>query len=438
MDYAVLPPELNSARMYSGPGSGPILAAAAAWNGLAGDLGLAASAYSAVVAGLTTGPWLGPASASMATAAAPYALWMNAAADLAEQTGIQAKDAAVAFESAFAMTVPPPLIAANRSLLMTLVATNIFGQNTAAIAATEAQYMEMWAQDAAAMYGYAGQSAAASTLTPFTAAPNTTNPAGLLGQAAGFAQSGAVDAPTVMSAVPQALESLATPAATVSPLDLLPLLAIPAATVSSVAIAGSSTSAPASFTSVGFTSEAILMNRKAIAINADRDFAEGKGPFTGDGPGAALLPQWLGGQGEPSTVAASPVTAGMGQGAVVGGLSVPPGWATAAPEIRTVARALPMASATTDPPLLTGVSGNLFSDMALAGLAGRAAAGNVGLSCRERAVVVNKRTESPWGSLDSPITRSSIQLLRELADLHDSGVLTDDEFTEQKRRLLCH
>src|SRR6202453_1169241 len=236
MDYAVLPPELNSARMYSGPGTGPILAAAAA---------------------------------PMATAPAPYALCTNAAAYLAEQTGIQAKDAAVAFESAFAITVPPPLIAANRSLLMTLVASNIFGQNTAAIAATEAQYMEMWAQDAAAMYGYAGQSAAASTLTPFTAAPNTTNPAGLLGQAAGFAQSGAVDAPTVMSAVPQALESLATPAATVSPLELLPLLAIPAATVSSVAIAGSSTSAPASFTSVGFTSEAILMNRKAIAINAD-------------------------------------------------------------------------------------------------------------------------------------------------------------------------
>ena len=43
----------------------------------------------------------------------------------------------------------------------------LLGQNTPAIAATEAQYAEMWAQDAAAMYGYAGSSAAASQLTSF-------------------------------------------------------------------------------------------------------------------------------------------------------------------------------------------------------------------------------------------------------------------------------
>ena len=47
------------------------------------------------------------------------------------------------------MTVPPAVVAANRAQLATLVATNVFGQNTPAIAATEAQYAEMWAQDAA-------------------------------------------------------------------------------------------------------------------------------------------------------------------------------------------------------------------------------------------------------------------------------------------------
>ena len=60
------------------------------------------------------------------------------------------------------MTVPPPVIAANRSLLAALVATNFFGQNTPAIAATEIQYAEMWAQDAVAMYGYAASSASAT------------------------------------------------------------------------------------------------------------------------------------------------------------------------------------------------------------------------------------------------------------------------------------
>ena len=71
--------------------------------------------------------------------------------------------------------VPPPVIAANRALLQALVATNLFGQNTPAIAATETLYAEMWAQDATAMYGYAGTSASASTLPPFTPAPRATN-----------------------------------------------------------------------------------------------------------------------------------------------------------------------------------------------------------------------------------------------------------------------
>ena len=126
------------------------------------------------LAELTGGAWLGPSSASMAAAAAPYVAWMNATAAQAEQTADQARAAAAAYEAAFSAHVPPPLIAANRALLMSLVATNIVGQNTPAIAATEAQYAEMWAQDATAMYGYAGASAAATTLTPLTPpTPNT-------------------------------------------------------------------------------------------------------------------------------------------------------------------------------------------------------------------------------------------------------------------------
>ena len=71
-----------------------------------------------------------------------------------------------------------------------LVATNFLGINTAAIMATEAQYAEMWAQDAGAMYGYAGSSAAAATLTPFTPPRQNTNPAGLAAQSAAVANSG--------------------------------------------------------------------------------------------------------------------------------------------------------------------------------------------------------------------------------------------------------
>ena len=53
------PPEINSGRIYSGPGSGPMLAAAAAWDGLANDLQYTVAAYSSVISSLTGGPWLG-------------------------------------------------------------------------------------------------------------------------------------------------------------------------------------------------------------------------------------------------------------------------------------------------------------------------------------------------------------------------------------------
>ncbi len=101
----------------------------------------------------------------------------------AEQAGMQAAAAAAAYEAAFVMTVPPPVITANRVLVMTLIATNFFGQNSAAIAVAEAQYAEMWAQDAVAMYGYAAASASASRLIPFAAPPKTTNSAGVVAQA---------------------------------------------------------------------------------------------------------------------------------------------------------------------------------------------------------------------------------------------------------------
>lgn len=220
MDFAALPPEINSDLMYAGPGSGPLMAAAAAWDSLGTELASASGNYGSIVANLTTGPWRGPASASMAAAAGPYVSWMGHAAAQAEQTASLAKAAAGAYETAFTMTVPPPVIAANRALLMSLIATNFLGQNTPAIAATEAHYAEMWAQDAAAMYGYAGSSAAASALTPFAQPPVTTSAAGPAMQTAAVAQATGTAAPTTLSqltsAIPRALQSLASPSASTS------------------------------------------------------------------------------------------------------------------------------------------------------------------------------------------------------------------------------
>ncbi|WP_264993239.1 PPE family protein, partial [Mycobacterium montefiorense] len=54
LDFAFLPPEINSALMYAGAGSGPLLAAAAAWDGLAADMWASASSFDSVVSGLAS------------------------------------------------------------------------------------------------------------------------------------------------------------------------------------------------------------------------------------------------------------------------------------------------------------------------------------------------------------------------------------------------
>jgi PPE-repeat protein len=246
MDFGAFPPEINSGRMYAGPGAGSMLAASAAWDGLAAELHTTAAAAGSVVSGLTGEAWQGVSSTSMAAAVAPYLTWMTATATQLEQVANQARAAAAAYEAAFAMTVPPAVVAANRAQLMALIATNILGQNTPAIMATEAHYTEMWAQDAAAMYGYAASSAAASALAPFTAPKSTTNPAGLTGQSAAVAQAAGTAAgshaqtaaSTSLSAVPSTLQGLSQP--TQSAGGLSGLLSGNGATVATSGISGAS------------------------------------------------------------------------------------------------------------------------------------------------------------------------------------------------------
>ena len=196
MSFVMLPPEVNSARMYAGPGSGSMRAAAAIWDGLSTDLHSVAETYESVVSGLTTWQWLGAASAAMAAAVVPYMEWLTTTAAQAKQTALQATAAATAFENAFAMTVPPITITTNRGRLVVLIETNLFGQNTAEIASVELAYEEMWAQDTTAMTNYADSSAAASAiLTPFTFPEQDTNSEGLLAQSAAVTQAASQAAP---------------------------------------------------------------------------------------------------------------------------------------------------------------------------------------------------------------------------------------------------
>jgi PPE-repeat protein len=393
MDFGALPPEINSGRIYAGPGPGPLLAAAAAWDGLATDLSSTASSYQSVISDLTSA-WSGPSSASMAAAAAPYAAWMATAAEQAEQTASQARAAAAAYETAFAMTVPPPMIAANRSLLMTLIATNILGQNTPAIAATEAHYAEMWAQDAAAMYGYAGSSSAAAQLTPFAEPPQTTNAAGTAGQAAAVTQATSTSASSnigaqlsqLITSLPTALQSFTTGLAaspTTGSTNLLSGLSLP--TLFNLQLpAGLSTdltnwntiwstvTGPLSpvgwsgmlggpFLSFGQAYSWVQNGQGAAAWLAGPKVPTGALAPLGDSLKPVVSPMGLGG---------GAVSGAMGSAAAVGSLSVPQSWATAAPAIKTLAASLP-ANAAAAPVASLSAEEGVFSQMALSSLAGR-------------------------------------------------------------------
>ena len=306
MDFGALSPEVNSGRMYSGAGSGPMLAAAAGWDKLSGELYSAAASYSSVISGLTEGAWRGPASASMAAAAATYVAWMDMTATHAEQTANQARAAAAAYEAAFAATVPPPIIAANRAQLAMLVATNFLGINTAAIMATEAEYAEMWAQDAAAMYGYAGSSAAAATLAPFTAPQQNTNPTGLA------AQSAAVTNSTSTSASLPSID------------EIVQLIAGNINDALAPKNINSGISASSGVVSSILSAVALLRVTGDAAGSAADATVEALG---GVSAGLGRVASGLGSIGGAAQLGGA-VSAGVGRAATIGALSVPPAWGT--------------------------------------------------------------------------------------------------------------
>jgi PPE-repeat protein len=390
MDFGLLPPEINSGRMYAGPGSGQLLAAAGAWDRLGTDLASTASSYQSVISGLTSASWSGASSASMAAAAAPYVAWMNGAAGQAEQAASQARAAAAAYETAFAATVPPPVIAANRARLAALIATNVLGQNTPAIAATEADYAEMWAQDAAAMYGYAGSSAIAAQMAPFSSPPQTTSPAGMAAQAGAVADAAATSGGTSVSAAlsqfislaPNTLQALAFPASssTSSTSGLQSSLSSLATLVTNV----TGPYSPFALTDVAGAPYLFGMQSVLIPQNGQGVAALLSGPASKPITGAlAPLAEGVGlqvGVLSPAGMGGGAASGAMGRAGLVGGLSVPNSWASAAPAIRTAAAVMPSTPVVSAPAIAADGQPGLFSDIALPSLAGRTIGGTAARS----------------------------------------------------------
>nr|WP_081286951.1 PPE family protein [Mycobacterium colombiense] len=391
IDFGTYPPEYNSARMYTGPGPETLTAAASAWNALAAELNSTALGYDKVVTALSTEEWLGSASASMAQAVTPYVTWMRTTAAQAEQVATQMRAAVTAYETALAATVPPPLVAGNRAQTAQLLATNVLGQNTPAVAQLEAQYGEMWAQDATAMYSYAGQSAASTKVTPFTAAPQIANPTAQATQ--GTAVANATGSSTASST-----QSVLSHTVSTTP-NTLKTLAAPASTASTTS---STTSDPFSEIWYLLTGQTTLPTSLGAFVNGYNPFsalwynteglpyfsvgmgnfgvqiAKTLGALNGAAPAAKALPGLggLGGMLGGGAAAAHPVAA-LGNAATVGGkLSVPVTWSAASTPTPMLGQAIPVSTVSAAPEASAG-AGNLLGGMPLAGT-GAAGHGGVG------------------------------------------------------------
>ncbi|MBV9723332.1 MAG: PPE family protein [Mycobacterium sp.] len=385
MSFMLFPPEVNSGLMYAGAGAGPLISAATAWDELAADLEGTAGSYQTVIDNLTTGSWLGPSSTAMAAAAQPYVAWLQSAAVTAAQTSFQAKAAAAAYQSAFDATVPPAVIVANRALLAALIATNFLGQNTPAIAAAEAQYMEMWFQDGLTMDTYSALSQQAAALPQQTTAPSVGD-GGTSANSAAAAQSTASsstllpDLQTLLEAyVGLAPSGDTTTTGWTSVLsdvgitgslqsEILPLLTATTGSTEGVLLPIQGTYYAAMFGSMPVrmlismsnsmqASQATLASNQALLNNVSQ-LVESK------------MQLGIGGVAGQLRSFGSSMQAQLASAHRLGGLSIPNAWQKAAPEMSRAAPLLPGTSVS-EPTMSTGLPNSPFTQALMGAMSGR-------------------------------------------------------------------
>jgi PPE-repeat protein len=348
-DFAVQPPEVISAKIYSGPGPESLQAAASAWDGLSSELQSAAANFQSVISGLVSGDWQGPSSEAAAAAAAPYVSWLSTTAAQAEQTAGQARAAASAYETALAATVPPAEVAANRTELLSLLQTNIFGRNNTAIAAAEAEYAQIWAQDVAAITGYAGSSSAATSgLGSFTEPPSTTNDSGQAAQSATVAAasttSGTSDFETIIEQIETDFNTFLTDVGQFNTdytnfftdlTNVLPGGSYLATTWTNLYSLISGVGSQATWTNVVNSTTSLGISQwKNFFVYQPWSHGIGLGSLNGGLSSPGHVAPHIGG-------VARAASAALGSAQTVGKLSVPPSWAGATPAIRLTATALP-------------------------------------------------------------------------------------------------
>ena len=311
-----------------------MMAASSSFSALSSELSSNAASYESIISSLAS-EWTGPSSTAMAASAQTYIEWLTTTAAQLQDAATAATSSAAAYEAAHAATIPPAVVYANRAQLAVLVATNILGQNTPAIAANEALYGEFWAQDAAAMYGYAGAAqASSSALSPLTDPTENTNLAGQGAQTAAVSNAvgsngtsatlnntlGGLQNVASTAANPAAFAAQDTPGSILSAINGLFAVPIVSNTIYNVGVT-------LAWNSAMMTATLPLLGH--FISGAPFGFAISDTTPLGAGLGFGTT---LAGAEAPVGGAAM---AGMGEASAVGGLSVPAGWSAATPSAVT-------------------------------------------------------------------------------------------------------
>jgi PPE-repeat protein len=324
IDFSAFPPDVNSALMYSGAGSGPLLAAATAYANLAAEVSATANQWESIISLLTTEQWTGTGAAAAASAAQPIVTYLTETAATLEQASTAATTSAAAYEAAFAATIPPPVIAANESATATAIATNFMGVNSAIIAALQAEYEEFWVQDATAMTTYSAASLTAGTLTPVTPLTTAVNPG---------------------------LQAVEAPAITAAP--VIQAAAIPVQSTSLLQSIDGALGTPSIFNSINGavnTAAWFIGNTIPTAVSLGHTLAGAAVPAAAVGdvvPDAGAAGVVEGTMVRSVTPMAGlgyggAASAGMGESALVGKLAVPATWSAAAPTAELASATAPL------------------------------------------------------------------------------------------------
>lgn len=182
LEATALPPEINSANIYAGPGPDSMLAAAVKWRNILPEMYYASESFRQILEKLQE-QWASPSATQVANAAMAFQRWLVALAQHIDRTSNLAFRLVDAYHHAHEMTVHPNAIAWNRVQLQQLMVTDLFGENAAAIAALEEQYQRFWVVDVEVIETYANEvRKALSRLTPWKPPPPITNTAGLIEQ----------------------------------------------------------------------------------------------------------------------------------------------------------------------------------------------------------------------------------------------------------------